>query len=334
MEEAKLSSFNPKALTAPGRLTLRKKTAFRSRSLRNLFKMGHCAPAVMKTILDICGSEEEWPVKATAGLPGGIGDTGFECGGITSPLIFLGLRHGLRDPQKGLPLVFFKGHSYFQRFVDRNGTALCSEIRGDNFRLTHCIKAVCTSSETIASVSSSDNAGAIAGEQLDAYALLYSHMDTNSFHCSYTVLQNFAPAIPLSQELLDAISGYLGGTLFKGMTCSAFAAGVMALGLKMAEIEDSLPRVVRMIVLMKTGRNAFADHLNKFNRIMNLGSNLGLWFKKEFGDTQCRAITGCDFSSVEAVKKYIETEALAQCQDIAKKVADRVLSLTSAGKPA
>jgi len=334
MEEAKLSSFNPEALTAPGRLTLRKKMAFRSRSLRNLFKMGHCAPAVMKTILDICGSEDEWPVKAAAGLPGGIGDTGFECGGITSPLLFLGLRHGLRDPQKGLPLVFFKGHDYFQKFVDRNGTPLCSEIRGDNFRLTHCIKAVCTSPEITASASSSDDAGAIAGEKLDAYALLYSHMEARGFHCFHQVLQNLAPIIPISQELLDATSGYLGGTLFKGMTCSAYTAGVVALGLKMAEIEDSLPRVVRMIVLMKTGRDAFADHLNKFNKIMNLGNGLAEWFTAEFGDTQCRAITKCDFSSLEAVKRYIETDALTRCRDIAKRVADKVLSLSSAAQPA
>jgi hypothetical protein len=334
MEESQFSSINTEALTGPEGPTRRKKLAFRGRSLRNMLKMGHCAPATMKTILDICGSAEEWPVKAAAGLPGGIGDTGFECGGITSPLILLGLRYGLREPRNGLPLVFYKGHDYFRRFVDRNSTPLCREIRGDNFRLTRCIKAVCTSPEIAASVFSSDSGKAIVGEQLDAYARLYSHMAARGFHCAHQVFHRLSPVIPLTRELHDATSGYLGGTLFKGMTCSAYAAGVMALGLRMAEIEDSLPRVLRMIVLMKTGRNAFADHINKFNRIMSLGNKLAEWFTAEFGDTQCQAITGCDFSSPAAVAKYIETDALARCQEIAEKVARKVLSLSQTAQAA
>ena len=45
-------------------------------------------------------------VHATAAaLPGGIGDIGSECGGITAPLVYLGLRHA-RDPaEDGVPVV-------------------------------------------------------------------------------------------------------------------------------------------------------------------------------------------------------------------------------------
>jgi len=332
MEVGQFYSLNTEALTWEDGRSARKKLGFRTRSLRNLLKMGHCAPAVMKTVLEICGSKEQWPVKVAAGLPGGIGDTGFECGGITSPLILLGLRYGLRDLRKGLPLVFYKGHDHFRQFVDRNSTPLCREIRGDNYRLTRCIRAVCCSPETAASAFSHDGSSAIAGEQLDAYALLYSHMEARGFHCSHRVLHHLSPTIPLSRELLEATSGYLGGTLFKGMTCSAYAAGVMALGLRMCEIEDSLPRVLRMIVLMKTGGNAFADHINKFNRVMNRGKSLAQWFSAEFGDTQCQAITGCDFSSPASVRRYIETDAVERCQDIAEKVAGKVVSLWSTGQ--
>jgi len=332
MEEGQSSSINTEALTGLDGRSARKKLGFRTKSLRNLLKMGHCAPAVMKTILEICGSEEQWPIKAAAGLPGGIGDSGFECGGITSPLILLGMRYGLRDLRNGLPLVFYKGHDHFRQFVDRNRTPLCREIRGDNYRLTRCIRAVCCAPENTASALSHDGSNAIAGEQLDAYALLYSHMAAKGFHCSHQVLHHLSLTIPLCRELLDAAAGYIGGTLFKGMTCSAYAAGVMALGLQMGEIEDSLPRVLRMIVLMKTGGNAFADHINKFNGVMNLGNSLARWFIAEFGDTQCQAITGCDFSSPAAVRRYIETDGLARCREIAEKVADQVLGLLSTVK--
>ena len=333
MEEDLSSGLDAEAPTGLGGLTVRKKLGFRAKSLRNLLKMGHCAPAVMKTSLRLFGPREEWPVKAAAGLPGGIGDTGFECGGITSPLILFGLRYGLRDLREGLPLVFHVGHDHFRQFTDRNKTPLCREIRGDNYRLTRCIRAVCCAPEIAATAFGRAGAGAIEGERLEAYALLYSHMAAGGFHCSHQVLDRVGVAIPSSPGLLDATSGFLGGTLLKGMTCSAYAAGVMALGLRMCEIEDSFTRVIRMIVLMKTGGNAFADHINKFNRVMNLGEGLAGWFAGQFGSTQCQAVTGCDFSSLDSVRRYIETDGLQRCRDIADKVADQVLRLSRVAGP-
>ena len=97
-------------------LSNRTKRMYRRRGLSNLLKMGHCAPAVMQTLLDLGNTKEEWLVRMTAGLPGGIGSTGFECGGITSPLIQLGLEHGLSAKDDGLPTVIYAGHDYDQRF--------------------------------------------------------------------------------------------------------------------------------------------------------------------------------------------------------------------------
>jgi hypothetical protein len=65
----------------------------RERSLSNLLRMGHCAPTVMQTMLDASDIEADWLVLLVAGLPGGIGNTGGECGGLTAPLALMGLRH-------------------------------------------------------------------------------------------------------------------------------------------------------------------------------------------------------------------------------------------------
>jgi hypothetical protein len=63
-------------------------------------------------------------------LPGGIGNTGAECGGVTAPLILIGLRHA-RDPMHdGLPPVVEKGHDLLRRLADCHGTTPCREIRG------------------------------------------------------------------------------------------------------------------------------------------------------------------------------------------------------------
>jgi hypothetical protein len=71
--------------------------AYRRRGLANILRMGHCAPAVMQTILEDSSTEKDWLVRFSAGMPGGIGNTGFECGGVTSPLALSGIRYGLSE---------------------------------------------------------------------------------------------------------------------------------------------------------------------------------------------------------------------------------------------
>lgn len=159
-------------------------------------------------------------------------------------------------------------------------------------------------------------------------------MSANGFHCAHAVLKNLGDKIPLTQELLDATSGFIGGTAFKGVTCSAFTAGLMAVGLKLGEIEDSYLRVLRMLATMVMGGNALSDRMNKFNRVMNIGNRMSKWFAKEFGSTQCREITKCDFSSLNDVHRYIENDSLTTCKMIAKKVAiqaDRIIEKKGVG---
>jgi hypothetical protein len=51
------------------------------------------------------------------------------------------------------------------------------------------------------------------------------------------------------------------------------------------------------------------------------------WFVKEFGSTQCQAITQCDFSDPPGVSDYIKGEQVAKCRMIASRVAERVQSI-------
>ena len=305
---------------------------YRNRSVANLLRMGHCAPAVMQTILDVAGTKKEWLVKLAAGMPGGIGDTGFECGGVTSPLVALGLHYGLDRMHGGLPLLFYKGHDHCRRFADGNGTLLCREIRGEDRLPLRCLSPIRRSPEYWAQTLAWDAGEAIPEEIRPAYRRLYSHLSSEDFHCAHAVLQRLGRTIAVDQELLDATAAFMGGTLLKGMTCSAYAAGVMAIGLKMAEIENSRPRVLRMIGAMIVGGDAFSDDMNKFNRIMNIGRRMSERFASEFGSTQCHQITQCDFSQMADVVAYIESGRVARCRAIAERVAAMVDNILDEGK--
>jgi hypothetical protein len=164
----------------------------------------------------------------------------------------------------------------------------------------------------------------------EAYRQLYAHWQGRGFHCADAVFAELGRTVPAPPELRDATTAFMGGTLFTGMTCSALTAGVMALGLARGEIEDSRPRVLRMMGTMAVGGDASADHLNAFNPVMNLGHKLAKWFNNEFASTQCRALTGCDLASTSDVRDYIANDETTSCTRIAECVAARVAEIAAA----
>jgi hypothetical protein len=308
-------------------LALTSTATLRRRGVGNLLRMGHCAPTVMKTLLDASGSTARWPVMLTAGMPGGIGNTGGECGGLTAPLVLLGLEHGRDKTEDGLPVVVDAGRDLLARFTDTQGTTQCREIRGTNRVPLRCIGVVREAPVTCAACLAAPVAGAVAPEARAGYRRLYEHWNQRGFHCADAVLGECETSSAPDEELRDAVTAFMGGTLFAGMTCSALTAGVMALGLTLGEIENSHARVARMIATMAVGGDAFADKLNAFNRVMNLGHQLSEWFEAEFGSTQCRALTRCDFASTADVDEYIDRDGTADCARLARRVAEHVSAM-------
>jgi len=299
---------------------------YRRRGLSNLLSMGHCAPAVAQTVLGVTHVDGEWLVRLAAGLPGGIGNTGGECGGVTAPLLLLGLRYG-GTAERGLPVVFDKGHAYCRRFRACNRSLVCSAILGRRRLPLPCLRVVRRAPELLAETVADDATLAIPVEDRQAHRRLWSHLSERGFHCAHAVLHALGDAVPVTEELLAATSGFVGGTLLQGMTCSALTAGVMALGLRAGEIEASRLRVLRMLVTMVAGGDALDDGLNKFNRSVNRGKALARWFAGEFGSTQCRTITNCTFSSAEGVESYVRDGHAARCEVIARRVAEETRAI-------
>ena len=293
----------------------------RRRSLANLACMGHCAPSVMQTLLDASRIDAPWLVKASGGLPGGIGNIGEECGGVTAPLMLVGLRHAHDPLDRGLPVVVSKGHDLLRRFTECHGTMLCREIRGNDRLPWRCVDVVRHAPEKYAQIQKTSTPEAISEESRQTLSRLYRHFVESRFHCADAVLAQLRSTEGANEQLRDAASGFIGGTVFTGRTCSALTAGVVAVGAALGGIERSRLRVVRMIGLMAAGGDAFADKYNEFNKTMNLGHRLSRWFAGELGSTQCRAITHCDFSTMAGTSRYIERGMIERCRALAHRVA-------------
>jgi hypothetical protein len=288
----------------------------------------------MRTILDVSSTDGEWLVRLSAGMPGGIGNTGHECGAVTSPLAVLGTQHGLREVDRGLPVVFDHGHALCRDFLACQQTLQCREIRTKDGFPRQCVGPVLRSAELWREARDDVRSDAIPEATRAGYSRLYTHFAEHEFHCAQAVLSHLGYSPTEHREVFDAASAFIGGTLFTGGTCSALTAGVMAMGLKAGEIENSRLRVIRLLAIMTVGGDAFADHLNKFNPSMNRGNRLAKWFASEFGSTQCRKITGCDLSDPEGVSGYIEGDRIAKCRTIGCRVAEQVELMLAAGSVA
>jgi hypothetical protein len=237
------------------------------------------------------------------------------------------MHHGLREVDRGLPVIFDKGHAHCQTFLACHKTLQCREIRGKDRFPRHCIMPVLRSPELYLDARDGSQRDAIPAATRAGYSTLYSHLVDNDFHCAQAVLLHLGYTPAEHRELFDATSAFIGGTLFMGKTCSAFTAGVMAIGLRAGEIENSRVRVIRMLAIMTAGGDALDDRMNKFNRSMNRGHELSKWFVGAFGSTQCQAITGCDFSDSKGVSDYVDGDLITTCRTIGCQVADKVQAL-------
>lgn len=294
------------------------------RSVSNLLRMGHCAPTVTRTLLDALAVRSADLVRAAGGLPGGIGNTGEECGGITGVLMGLGLRHA-RDPLvDGLPPIVYMGHDYMRRFAACHGSLRCADILRPKGLSLPCINVIMRSPGRWQATTCHNCVDAITAERREAFRSLHAHLSDARFHCAHAVLEQLCDCVPVADELLDASAGFVGGTVFSGRTCSALTAGVLALGAARGGIENSRLRVARMIGLMAMNGDALADHVNVFNATVSMGNRLARWFTERFGSTLCATLTDCDFTTVGGVQRYIDGGGAARCRQLASDVAVEV----------
>jgi hypothetical protein len=282
--------------------------------------------------MDASGIGSPALVKAAGGLPGGIGNTGEECGGVTGALMGLGLRHA-RDPLvDGLPPLVYMGHDYMRRFVASHGSLRCRDILRPSGLSLPCIDVMLRSPGRCQTTACDGCTSAITGERREAFQMLQGHLTDARFHCAHAVLEQLRDCVPVDDPLLDASAGFVGGTVFSGRTCSALTAGVLALGAARGGIENSRLRVIRMIWLMAVNGDALGDRVNAFNQTLSMGNRLARWFRELFGSTLCVTLTGCDFSTTAGAREYMETGVVTRCRGMAGAVAGQVRQVVG-GRP-
>ena len=217
------------------------------RTLNNFLRMGHCAPSVMQTLLEINDIPNSSLVKYSGAMSGGIAGPGMECGALTAPLMFLGVQKDVMTGSSEKLDIITRAQSYINEFTTFNGSCICGNIRRGN--MPACKKSVCNFHKLF--LKAVTDPAPLSAEPEEAYALLLKAFDNNNFHCSHHVLNNLDSNYQITKELLNSSWVFIGGIALLNRTCGALAAGVMALSSRTAKIENSYSRVARMNRLLR-----------------------------------------------------------------------------------
>ncbi len=295
-------------------------------TFNNVHRMGHCAPSIMQTLLNINHIDDQLPVVLSGGMAGGIAGPGTECGVLTAPLMFLGIKHeSFENPGGNLGLIA-GAQSYISAFNKCNHADKCSVIR--NGGINACKKIMYNFYDLFSSSVSSPVM--LSDETKKSYSYLLKIFDERKFHCAHNVFNNPDLKIAVSKSMLDSSLLFNGGIAMLNRTCGALAAGVIAISSVTSKIEDSYTRVAKMNRMLKRkDNNAMDVEINNFNSAINLSDELGRWFRSEFGSTSCHDIWGYDFSKSDQAKTYISSGCMMQCHYIAGKVAQKVTEMIS-----
>ncbi len=297
------------------------------KAVRNALRTGHCAPTVMRTLAELHGTNPEPMLRLVSAMGGGVGMLRNECGAASSPILFLGLLYGDETGPDGIPKVITLGRTFFQQFESLHGGIRCREVAATFQNVFACLQAMRRAPKLVINCIQGDATRAMAGStatELPGYAELLKEFDRQKFHCALNVLNGLSDTVEITEQHLRAAKGLVGGTVMQGMTCSALTAGVLAIGLQYGRIESSYLRVPKLLFKIAAGHEFMDERYNAFNKSMNIGSSLGMWFKEQFGSTECKDILGKDLSTHDGAGRYIAENDMDRCRAICEGVISRV----------
>jgi hypothetical protein len=297
------------------------------RALSIALRRGHCAPSIMEASLRV-GDPHALPLlKLVAGFPGGIGNHGAECGGLTAATVYLGLTLGGDDGSAIVPVVD-AGRRYARHFDADHGASDCRVLERD---MSNCLRVIATSPGLVKRCASEcTKLTPIATESSQRSAVL-ARMQQGHFHCAHDLFTALDGVVTVDALTRRASCGFVGGTLMLGKTCSALTAGVMAIGQRLGAIESSRLKVLALMARLMRGDDELPDDLNAFHPAIHAAHRLVARFVDDHGTTSCRDLLRVDLGTGEGCVKYLARDMLPSCRKTVANVALRVREvLTSA----
>jgi len=114
-----------------------------------------------------------------------------------------------------------------------------------------------------------------------------------------------------------ATAGYMGAILSGQTTCGLLISSSIAIGLRCGQGKKDIPE----------------EHEGERNKAVRVVGELYRDFLKEFGSTDCKTLSHCDFSNPEDLSRYMQNKGWKNtCDVFLKFVMNRCVKMAEEGK--
>jgi C_GCAxxG_C_C family probable redox protein len=282
---------------------------------------------------DLLGLRDSNRIKAVAGLAGGVGHKGAVCGIVTGGSMALALAAAQTEEEqatltaRGSTLV----HLFVRRFLERNGSTLCSKIACTDFNNDSGVRKylltrsrICIKAASRAAVDMIDLIEEMPQPE-EKFHRLNGIFFEYDFHCAYAALSQAAEAMELTRMLgPNILIPFNGGIGYSGSTCAALLGGCMAIGLARGgdtSETSTIASIKRILLTLLLGASIFSRRdLSPANDALLRCEKLFSWFEDTYGAHLCRELARTDFNDSQQAADYVPA-GIERCKALAAETA-------------
>lgn len=264
------------------------------------------------------GRREDWLLKASAGLEGGIVASGSTCGVVSGGALGLALMHNIMLQERGIAAevgVLSLIGEYVRWFEESFGSSFCRERSGVDFyttmgqlrfflpgdRVTRCFWHIIGAMRHLYDACQEKN--------LLAMDVDLRKIQGEPMHCAQAVLRGIRSRTGIGDALLERLSFIFdGGVGLSGGACGALAGAVMGINLLLGiNIRDtSFLQAFKSFIIGHVNL-LLNEPIDEQPDPFSVGKNILEKFREKAGSTECRNITEKKFSNWTDFQKHISS---------------------------
>jgi len=323
-----------------------KKTNHGMQTVKDFVKVFSCSYSTTKNLSSALGMKAD-PIllKAVTGFASGIAAFGETCGAVNGGIVVLGKK--FPDNILSSPLFYMLCSEYYNEIESRAGAVNCGQVHGgkhlaNNFRraiLTgkamKCMNILKHGADILITLNKEveeKNFTFIKNHDFAGIEKITGYFEDEAFHCCCNVINEISTKTDINAlSILDSARGFIGGIGFNGTICGTVIGGILCAGLITGADLNNTGFMDTIKIIghgLKQNDKIFTNEKHfPAAKTFKLCREIHDEISDKYGSIYCKEILGQSLDTTTGANKYIESQKINTCRDIARTVAEKSTSL-------
>lgn len=316
-------------------------------AVKGFIKMFSCSHSMLMASSQYLNVEvSEDLLKAATGFGAGISAMGDICGMVNGGAVAIGQKlsalHAAPDEKWKVALLC---NALYHRIRESAGMCSCGEVHGGKYLAKNFRRAILTGKTLKCFEMLSKGAGilddlimddhdgleksCIDQGKADRIREIYKYFQDQGFHCCGSTIKRIQEMSGKDLSALNAAgSGFIGGIGFSGTFCGSLIGGIMAIslayGIDPRDIQYKDTAKIIYHGLVKNDKIWTDEKVFKPAKVFNYSQQLYKSVEKDYGNCDCRAISGLDIEKPASIEAYKSVNRIRNCKELSESIARQV----------